>query len=1154
MIISIAGISTLLISALIFFISYEVSNIQKETAHSELKNIAYRFANETDGELEIALDAARSMAQMFEKIQTLPANERRKIISDQLRNLAITNPNFYGAWTCWEPNALDGLDAKFANKPGYDKTGRFIPYWYNDEDTVKYEVLKDYEQEGIGDYYLLAKKTNKETIINPYSYKVGDKEVLMTSLVVPIHINGKFVGVAGIDMSLEHLGDIVDKINPYGNGYGCLIANNGIRAAHKKADLIGKSLLDDTPDEIKTALTDSIKNGKEITYKKKSTATGIISYYVHAPVILGKSETPWSFFISVPEDTLFAGVTRIQTVSIISGIVLVLLIILVVFLIGRNIGKSIKKTLFEVNKIIDSAKSGRLSHRSNYAEVHTEFQPILKGFNEVLDALISPLNVAAEYVDRISKGNMPPKITDTYNGDFNEIKNNLNLCIDSLNGLINEMTKTTEFQVAGDMDVFADEEKFAGAYKTLIAGYNKGMKLHIDNLLGMLDLLKLYSEGDLSNEMAVLPGKQIIATERINLLRQNILNLIADTGFLINEANLARFSSRADVTRHHGDFRKIVLGFNETLDIIVNKIYWYEQLLDSIPFPISVTDMQMNWTFINKSATEIMGRKRNEVIGIQCNNWGADICKTKKCGVETLRRGELTSYFTQPGINKDFRVDTSYIYNQKGEKIGHIEVVQEISQIKRSAEYNTKEILRLSENLKCLAAGNLKIDDNITPPDEFTQKEYKNFVIIYDNFKIAITSIQNTINDISRLTVDAIDGNLASRTDVNKHNGDFRKIVEGVNNTLDAVVNPLKLTSEYLSKISIGEIPGIITQDYKGEYNEIKKNLNLLINAQNQIIEKIKMVANGDLTATITLRSQNDELIQSLVFMITKIKEIVTQVIEASENVASGSIQLSDNANGVAQGANEQAASSEEVSASVEQMTATIKQNSENAILTEKIAKISAEGIVKVNKSSENSVIAIREITTKITVINDIAEKTDILAINAAIEAARAGEHGKGFAVVAAEVRKLAEVSQKAAKEINELSRQSLITTEESSKLLIEMIPNIQKTAQLVQEIAAASNEQSAGAAQISKAIDQLSQVTQQNSSAAEEMSTGSEQLSSLAEMLKDVIGFFNIGTQISTRDNLKKNYRYSGKKSRNIKNLKIQLNSDINDNEFEEM
>ncbi len=281
----------------------------------------------------------------------------------------------------------------------------------------------------------------------------------------------------------------------------------------------------------------------------------------------------------------------------------------------------------------------------------------------------------------------------------------------------------------------------------------------------------------------------------------------------------------------------------------------------------------------------------------------------------------------------------------------------------------------------------------------------------------------------------------------------------------------------------------------------------------NQLVESANKIALGDLTGKITIL-RNDEiglLGNSFNKMIDKLKEIITVVIESANSLTVGTSQIATSSQQIAQGATEQAASAEEVSASIEQMTSNIEQNSENALQTERISREGAIGIMEVATAAQKSVEAIKKIADKITVVNEIAEKTDILAINAAIEAARAGEHGKGFAVVAAEVRKLAEISQTAAKEINELSKLNLQLTMDAGELMGKIIPNIQKTAQLVGEISASSAEQNLGAQQIAKAVDQLSTVTQQNSASSEELSSSSEELASQAEVLKDTIMFFKI-------------------------------------------
>ncbi len=286
-----------------------------------------------------------------------------------------------------------------------------------------------------------------------------------------------------------------------------------------------------------------------------------------------------------------------------------------------------------------------------------------------------------------------------------------------------------------------------------------------------------------------------------------------------------------------------------------------------------------------------------------------------------------------------------------------------------------------------------------------------------------------------------------------------------------------------------------------------------------------KRIASGDLTTSIDIYQKDEvgELADNLRFMSEKLKSIATEIINGAANVSAASTQFTTATTQIAQGAQEQAASAEEISSSIEETSSMIQQNTENALQTQSIAKSAAIGITEMSEATRKSLVAIKKIVEKIQVVNAIAEKTDILAINAAIEAARAGEHGKGFAVVAAEVRKLAETSQKAAVEINELSSTSLAVTIESEQLMQKLIPDIQKTASLVQEIAAASTEQASGAEQVSGAIQQLSQVIQQNSASTEEMSSTAEELNSQALALQETVSFFIIDHKQEAGGNKKK-------------------------------
>lgn len=275
-----------------------------------------------------------------------------------------------------------------------------------------------------------------------------------------------------------------------------------------------------------------------------------------------------------------------------------------------------------------------------------------------------------------------------------------------------------------------------------------------------------------------------------------------------------------------------------------------------------------------------------------------------------------------------------------------------------------------------------------------------------------------------------------------------------------------------------------------------------------------EQLSSGDLSVTLDVNRKDEigQLSAALSGMAERLRSIVAEVMTASDNVSSGSEELSATAQELSQGAAEQASSAEEVSSSMEQMGANIRQNTDNAQQTEKISTRSASDARESGKAVNETVVAMRDITDKITIIQEIARQTNLLALNAAIEAARAGEHGKGFAVVAAEVRKLAERSQDAAGEITELAQTSVGIAEKAGEMLNRLVPDIQKTADLVQEITAASNEQNSGAGQINKAVQQLDKVIQQNAGSAEEMASTSEELSSQAQQLQAAISYFSLG------------------------------------------
>lgn len=304
----------------------QASRMQQTLATDYAHELALHEAYKAKGRLETAMTAARTLAQALAGLQQ--AGPDRALADAQLRQMLVDSPDFLGVWMMWEPDAFDGRDAAFRNRPGHDASGRFLSYWNRGDGTVRSELIQGYDEPGAGDFYQLPKASRTETLIEPYAYSIAGQDTLMTTVSVPILSAGRFLGVAGVDIALAEYQKVVSAIHPYETGYASLLSHGGIFVGDRNSANVGQRVQDDV-------LKDAIRAGRTVERSLQDSQLGADAWQVMVPFTVGATTTPWAFSVTVPKARMMAAVTEMRNLAIMIGFVSILVVAAILMICMR---------------------------------------------------------------------------------------------------------------------------------------------------------------------------------------------------------------------------------------------------------------------------------------------------------------------------------------------------------------------------------------------------------------------------------------------------------------------------------------------------------------------------------------------------------------------------------------------------------------------------------------------------------------------------------------------------------------------------------------------------------------------------------------------------------------------------------------------------
>jgi len=664
-------------------------------------------------------------------------------------------------------------------------------------------------------------------------------------------------------------------------------------------------------------------------------------------------------------------------------------------------------------------------------------------------SIARPIDQCIAIADQIANGRTDLAIEVDGTDETGRLKAALHRMMEKINGLVQEMNHMSEEHTKGDIDVAIPAEKFEGSFREMAKGVNDMVFGHIAVKKKAMACLAEFGKGNFEAPLEKFPGKKAFINDTIEQMRANLKALGADTDILVKAALEGKLATRADATKHQGDFRKIVQGVNDTLDALIGPINVTAKYVDDISkgvIPPVITD-NYNGDF------NVIKTNLNAVVRMM-----SDLLKETDVIIKAAAEGEL-----------DKRANADLFLG------GWKQLVAGVNDT----------ITNIVDPLMVTADYVEKVSKGTIPP-EITTVYKGQYNIIKNNLNMVVKMMSDLLRETDGLVKAALGGALSTRANASLFLGGWNELVAGVNKTLDSVLEPINEAAGILEKVADRDMTVRVQGNYQGDHAKIKEALNSAV----------------------------DNLEKAL----AQVSDSTGQVSSASQQIASGSQNL-------AQGANEQASSLEEVSASLEEMASMTRQNADNALAAKNLAN-EADGNTRTGldamgkmSSAINKIKESSDQTAKIVkTIDEIAMQTNLLALNAAVEAARAGEAGRGFAVVAEEVRNLAQRSAQAAKNTADMIAESVrnagdgVAIVDSVAVSLDKIAgSIRKVNDLIGEIAAASKEQSQGIKEVNEAVVQMDKVTQQNAANAEESASSSEELSSQAEELQGMVGQFRI-------------------------------------------